>query len=164
MLVPVIDCLRDNYNYLESIIKKKENLKCLFKKYFGRLVYDKLKDTSKVTQLTYLFKLSLMHKDIAKKHFIREIIRVWKFTAFMRKVSKKKMEVMYKTMHTSYLTMANEVFGDDEHGLIKEFEMFGNSIGMFTNEDLETYEDTKKKFYNKVQKRYVFKEDSELQE
>jgi hypothetical protein len=158
-IAPLIKNLKNNYEYLQSIPKTKEGLKTLLHKYFAKLVYDKLKDISKVFQLAYLFKLSLMHKDIAKKHFIREVIRLWKFAAFMRKVSKKKMEAMYKTMQTSYLTMANEVFGDDEHGLIKEFEVFGNSIGMFTNEDLTTYEETKKKFYNKVQKRYVFKED-----
>jgi hypothetical protein len=153
---PLLSELRAHYDHLQSIPALKERLRGLLHRYFVRLIGDKLKEASKVNQLSYLFKLSIMHKDIAKKHFLREIIRKWKFVSFMKKIAKRKMEAMYKTMHLNYLSMANEVFGDEEHGLIKEFEIFGNSIGMFTNEDLETYEETKKKFYRTVKKRYIF--------
>jgi hypothetical protein len=153
---PFLTELRANYDYLQSIPIQKEKLRNLLKRYFNRHLLDKFKEASKISQLSYLLKLSMMNKDIAKRHFIREIIRKWKFVSIMKKVAKMKMEAMYKTMHLNYLTMANEVFGDEEHGLIKEFEAFGNSIGMFTNEDLETYDVIKKKFYKSVKKRYVF--------
>jgi hypothetical protein len=148
--------LKERADYNSSIPTLKQKLKNLFGNYFKHLVSDKIHEASRVSQLSYLFKLSLMNKDIAKKHFLREIIRKWKFVSFMKKVAKSKMEAMYKTMHLNYLYMTNEVFGDEEHGLIKEFETFGNSIGMFTNEDLEIYEETKKKFYRSVKKRYIF--------
>ena len=48
------------------------------------------------------------------------------------------MELMYKNMHSSYLEMVDSIFNDEEAknpGVAKEFERFGNDLGMFINED-----------------------------
>ena len=48
------------------------------------------------------------------------------------------MELMYKNMHSSYLEMVDSIFNDEETknpGVAKEFERFGNDLGMFINED-----------------------------
>ena len=59
--------------------------------------------------------------------------------------------------------MADENFGDDEvnPSVIKQFEMFGNNVGMFTAQEPEVGEELKKKYYTSVDKRYVFKNEGE---
>ena len=58
--------------------------------------------------------------------------------------------------------MADEIFGDDEinPSVIKEFEMFGNNVGMFTGQEAEVSEDLNKRYYTTVEKKYVFKSDA----
>ena len=60
--------------------------------------------------------------------------------------------------------MAEEIFGDDEvnPSAIKQFEMFGNNVGMFTAQEPEVGEEMNKKYYTAVDKRYVFKNDREI--
>ena len=56
----------------------------------------------------------------------------------MKKMTKKKMELLYKNLHVSYLEMVNSIFSDEEKvnpSVVKEFERFGSGIGMFVNED-----------------------------
>ena len=51
-------------------------------------------------------------------------------------MAKKKIEKIYKNLHTSYLKIVNEVFYDEDEinlSIIKEFEYFGNNLGMFNN-------------------------------
>ena len=57
---------------------------------------------------------------------------------------------MYKNLHASYLEMTNELFGEDElnFSVIKEFEKFGNNIGMFTAKDNSAKNLIKKKGEN----------------
>ena len=65
---------------------------------------------------------------------------------------------MYKNLHASYLQMADEFFGDDSvnPSVIKEFEMFGNNVGMFTGENPQVGEELNKKYYANVEKKYIF--------
>ena len=76
-------------------------------------------------------------------------------------MARRKLELMYKNLHASYMQMADEIFGDDEvnPSVIKQFEMFGNNVGMFTAQEPEVGEELKKKYYTTVDKRYVFKND-----
>ena len=70
---------------------------------------------------------------------------------------------MYKNLHASYLQMADEFFGDDSvnPSVIKEFEMFGNNVGMFTGENPQIGEEMSKKYYSNVEKKYSFANGSE---
>ena len=104
-----------------------------------------------------------MHKNITNQRFYRELIRKWRFIAFTKKMARRKLELMYKNLHASYMQMADEIFGDDEvnPSVIKQFEMFGNNVGMFTSQQPEVDEELKKKFYTTVDKRYVFKNDGD---
>jgi hypothetical protein len=151
-IMKLLQVLFNNFEKRKDIVLQNWALNN-YKKQVNRM---KQKELGRVDEVSYLLKITMMHKEVARKHYIRELLRKWRFVVFMKKVAKQKMEAMYKTMHLNYLTMANEVFGDDEHGLIKEFESFGNSIGMFSNEDLQNYEELKKKFYKNVKKRYEF--------
>ncbi len=99
-----------------------------------------------------------MHRKIAEQRFYRELIRKWRFAAFAKKMAKKKLELMYKNLHASYLQMADEFFGDDTGtpSVIKEFEMFGNNVGMFTGENPQVGEELNKRYYANVEKKYIF--------
>ena len=100
-----------------------------------------------------------MHKKVAKQRFIRELTRKWRFAVLVKKMARKKLELMYKSMHVSYLQMANEVFGEEEDNpsVMKEFERFGTNIGMFSSEEPSLNDELSRKYIKTVQKKYVFK-------
>ena len=132
--------------------------KLLRKKYI-REITSKLEEPSRLYKLFYLVNVTQMHKKITNQRFFREMIRKWRFIAFTKKMARRKLELMYKNLHASYMQMADEIFGDDEvnPSVIKQFEMFGNNVGMFTAQEPEVGEELKKKYYTTVDKRYVFK-------
>jgi len=134
--------------------------KLLRKKYIKEIT-TKLEEPSKLYKLFYLVNVTRMHKKISSQRFFRELIRKWRFITFTKKMARRKLELMYKNLHASYMQMADEIFGDDEvnPSVIKQFEMFGNNVGMFTGQDAEVSEDLKKKYYTTVEKKYVFKND-----
>ena len=73
-------------------------------------------------------------------------------------MARKKLELMYKNLHASYLQMADEIFGEDKvnPSVFKEFERFGSNVGMFTGQEPEIDEELNKKYYTNVDKKYVF--------
>ena len=73
-------------------------------------------------------------------------------------MTKKKLELMYKNLHASYLQMADEIFGEDKvnPSVFKEFERFGSNVGMFTGQEKEVEEDLNKKYYSNIDKKYTF--------
>ena len=92
----------------------------------------------RVNKLFYLVNLTKFNIEMAKSRWIRQLIRKWRFITFMKKMARKKMELMYKNFHVSYLEMVNSIFSDDEKfnpSVVKEFERFGYGVGMFINED-----------------------------
>ena len=117
-----------------------------------------LKEPSKLYRIFYLFKMTFMHRGIAERRFIREIIRKWRFTTFVKVMAKRKLELMYKNLHVSYLQMANEVFGDEETttnaSVVKEFERFGTDVGMWGNEDPNIPTETG--YVKSINKKYIF--------
>ena len=137
--------------------------KLLRKKYIKEIV-TKLEEPSRLYKLFYLVNVTRMHEKITNQRFFRELIRKWRFIAFTKKMARRKLELMYKNLHASYMQMADEIFGDDEvnPSVIKQFEMFGNNVGMFTAQEPEVGEEMNKKYYTAVDKRYVFKNDREI--
>ena len=144
--------------YSESRPKYQIKLFKLFRKKFIQDLYYSLEEPAKLYHLYYLINVSSMHKRIAKQRFYRELIRKWRFAAFAKKMAKKKLELMYKNLHASYLQMADEFFGEDNGNpsVIKEFEMFGNNVGMFTAENPQVGEELNKRYYANVEKKYIF--------
>ena len=137
--------------------------KLLRKKYIKEIVTE-LQEPSRLYKLFYLVNVTQMHKKITSQRFFRELIRKWRFIAFTKKMARRKLELMYKNLHASYMQMADEIFGDDEvnPSVIKQFEMFGNNVGMFTAQEPEVGEEMNKKYYTAVDKKYVFKNDREI--
>ena len=94
---------------------------------------------------------------MARARWIRQMVRKWRFITFMKKMAKKKMELMYKNLHVSYLEMVNTIFSDSEKinpSVVKEFERFGYGVGMFINED--PYKPREGKNCLGVKKHYIF--------
>ena len=147
---------KNSENYLTKglILSKLYNI---FKQYFIKKITKSLIETNRIYKISYLMRMIKMHKRISKLRFIREVIRKWRFHIFVQKMARKKMEKMYKNLHVSYLQMVNDVFGDEDEvnpSLIKEFERFGNNLGMFKNEEPGALDN--KGLYESVQKKYIF--------
>ena len=144
--------------YSESRPLYKIKLFKLFRKRFILELSESLEEPAKIYHLYYLTNVTDMHKKIAKQRFYREIIRKWRFATFAKKMTKKKLELMYKNLHASYLQMADEFFGEDggTPSVIQEFEKFGNNVGMFTVENPQVGEEINKRYYSNVEKKYIF--------
>ena len=131
----------------------------LMRKKYIRTISTTLVEPSRLYSIFYLINMTKMHKNIAKQRFYRELIRKWRFISFTKKMARKKLELMYKNLHASYLQMADEIFGDENNinpSVFKEFERFGTNVGMFTGQEHEVEEELNKKYYSTVDKKYVF--------
>ena len=157
----IVDVLKKEKKYSQTRPLYQIKLFKLLRKKYIREITTKLEEPSRLYKLFYLVNVTQMHKKITNQRFFREMIRKWRFIAFTKKMARRKLELMYKNLHASYMQMADEIFGDDEvnPSVIKQFEMFGNNVGMFTAQDAEVGEELKKKYYTTVDKRYVFKND-----
>ena len=130
----------------------------LFRKKYIKTIKKILVQPSRLYNLFYIVNMTKMHKNIAAQRYYREIIRKWRFISFTKKMARKKLELMYKNLHASYLQMADEIFGEDKvnPSVFKEFERFGSNVGMFTGQEPEIDEELNKKYYTNVDKKYVF--------
>ena len=131
----------------------------LLRKKFIRTITTTLVEPSRMYRVFYLINMTKMHKNIAQQRFYRELIRKWRFISFTKKMARKKLELMYKNLHSSYLQMADEIFGDENSinpSVFKEFERFGTNVGMFRGQEPEIDEALNKKYYSIVDKKYVF--------
>ncbi len=157
----VIEVMKREKKYSQTRPLYQVKLFKLLRKKYIREITTKLEEPSRLYKLFYLINVTQMHKKITSQRFFREMIRKWRFIAFTKKMARRKLELMYKNLHASYMQMADEIFGDDEvnPSVIKQFEMFGNNVGMFTAQEPEVGEELKKRYYTTVDKRYVFKND-----
>ena len=130
----------------------------LFRKKYIKIFRTTLVQPSRLYKLFYLVNITKMHTNIAAQRYYREVIRKWRFVSFTKKMARKKLELMYKNLHASYLQMADEIFGDDKinPSVFKEFEKFGSNVGMFTGQEPEVDEELNKKYYSAIDKKYVF--------
>ena len=130
----------------------------LFRKKYIKTIKTLLIKPSRLYRLFYIINMTQMHTNIASQRYYREIVRKWRFISFTKKMARKKLELMYKNLHASYLQMADEIFGDDKinPSVFKEFERFGTNVGMFTGQEPEIDEELNKKYYTNVDKKYVF--------
>ena len=110
-------------------------------------------EIAKARKLLKLIKLTSINIHISKDRWIRQLLRKWRFIAFSKNLSKKKLELMYKNLHLGYLEIINALFNNQ--GMLKEFENFGDDMGMFKNSDY--YMNREKELYQKVKKKYNHK-------
>ena len=154
-----VKTIRRDAKYAETRPQYQVKLFKLLRKKYIRTITTTLIEPSRLYRLFYLINMTKMHKNIAEQRFYRELIRKWRFISFTKKMARKKLELMYKNLHASYLQMADEIFGDDNNvnpSVFKEFERFGTNVGMFTGQEPEVDEELSKKYYSTVDKKYVF--------
>ncbi|MCQ2815840.1 MAG: hypothetical protein MJ252_01105 [archaeon] len=157
----LVNSLKDRSDFMDSRGQYILQMYSLLRKYWIRKVTTKLEGPSRQYRLMYLIKVTTMHKKIANQRFIREVSRKWRFAAFVKKMARKKLDLMYRNLQVSYLQMANEMFGEEDDvnpSVMKEFEMFGSNMGMFHSEDPNMEGGLTKKYVKNVQKKYVFKD------
>ena len=108
---------------------RKNVLKTMFNK-------DDLEELGKLLKMEKLLRVTVINNEVAEERWLRILIRKWRFLAFSKVMSKKKLAYLYKHFHVNYLEMANNVFGeqDSNPSIIKEFERFGSNVGIWENE------------------------------
>ena len=106
--------------------------------------------------MMYVTRLLIMQRELAKERFLRQLIRRWRYIVFSKKLAMNKMKTIYKNLHMTYLEMANCLFGEnnDDPSVIKEFERFGTSVGMWENE--KPNEKEVEKYVKTTKTQYVF--------
>ena len=110
----------------------------------------------KAKKLINLIKITKINSQISTDRWIRQIIRRWRFIAFVKLMSKRKLELMYKNLHVGYLEIINSLFNNESQfpSIIKEFENFGSNVGMYKNSDILNKE---KDLYQRVKRKYISK-------
>ena len=153
----LVDLMKAEYLYMNGLGASNCDLFKLLRRYWIRMVCSSMYGPSRVYKTLYLIKMIMMHKAIAYQRYIRELIRKWRFSAFIQNISRRKLELLYKNLHVSYLQMANEMFGEKGEknaSVVKEFERLATRMGIFTNEDYNN--PNEENFCEKINKRYVF--------
>jgi len=158
------------FKFREIIINKKTDKELEEERvyYIGKL-YKKLREItikklfiekeeiSRAKRLIKLIKITSINSQISTDRWIRQIIRRWRFISFVKNVSKKKLELMYKNLHVGYLEIINSLFNNECKfpSMMKEFENFGADIGMYKNQD--GYFNREKELYQRIKKKYISK-------
>jgi hypothetical protein len=153
----LVDLMKAEYLYMNGLGASNCELFKLLRRYWIRMVCTSMYGPSRVYKTLYLIKMIMMHKAIAYQRYIRELIRKWRFSAFIQNISRRKLELLYKNLHVSYLQMANEMFGDKGEknaSVVKEFERLATRMGIFTNEDYNN--PNEENFCERINKKYVF--------
>ena len=143
--------------------KKEEKIYYVHKLYkaLRRITIKKLMfqkdELLRAKKIINLIKITRINSQISMDRWIRQIIRRWRFLSFVKIMSKKKLELMYKNLHMGYLEIINSLFKNENQSLsmLKEFENFGSNIGMYTNSD--NILNKEKDLYQRVKKKYISK-------
>ena len=158
------------YIFKEKVYKvKTEKEKEEEKVFYTKKLYKALKNMTikkifiqkeeicRAKKLINLIKITTINSQISADRWIRQLLRRWRFISFVKNVSKRKMELMYKNLHVGYLEIINSLFNNESQfpSMIKEFENFGTDVGMYKNTDY--YMNREKELYQRVKKKYIAK-------
>ena len=102
-------------------------LKKLFKKYAFKKIRQSLGPFITKIKIKKLIITTIEERKTKKNNFLKSIIRKWRFITFVNNLTKKKLELMYKNLHTSYMEMADEVLNSRETLSSQELKHFFNS-------------------------------------
>lgn len=108
----------------------KLNLKKVFEKYIVYKLVQSLKPIITRIKIKKLIITTKEMKKCSKNYYLLKIIKKWRFATFVNNLAKKKLELIFNNMHTSYLEMANEVFNTPQSMSIKEL----NSISEYNDQ------------------------------
>jgi len=105
----------------------KLKLRKLFKKYTFKKIRQSLRPFITKIRIKKLIITTIEERKIKKNNFLKSIIRKWRFITFVNNLTKKKLELMYKNLHVSYMEMADEVLNSRETLTSKELKQFFDS-------------------------------------
>ena len=109
----LVDSLK-YYIYMKIIKENSSNkLYNLVRKAIIRKILNIAKKTGNLTRILEIIKITKTHRRISKDRWLQNIIRRWRFITFVKKMAMKKMELMYKDLHVTYLEMADTVLNED---------------------------------------------------
>ena len=105
----LVDSLK-YYVYMKlSKISDSNRLYNLIRKSIITKILTISKSTGNLCRLYHLVNITLTHRNISKDRWILKVIKRWRFITFVKKMAQKKMELMYKDLHVTYLEMADSV-------------------------------------------------------
>jgi hypothetical protein len=108
--------LIDNLKYSVYMKYKKSNksnkLYYLVRKAIIRKILNISKTTGSIGRLLHLVNITLTHRNIKDDRWLLKLIKKWRFITFVKKMALKKMELIYKDLHVTYLEMADNVLNE----------------------------------------------------
>jgi hypothetical protein len=147
-----LSSLNNYYLFQKQKPEYMNKLRLLFRRSFVQKVNEHILACRRIYRLSYLVKLSMMHKEVANGRYVRELIAKWRFMAMMKALTNKKVNEFRRNVEV----MFSDMFGKDESLLTSEVEGIGNIAGYFKNEDKGFYEFIKKKHYVAENNKYKF--------
>jgi len=111
--IPDKEDLVDSFKYYVymklSRLSDSNKLYYIIRKSIFKKIIDVARLTGNLYRLVHLVDITFTHKMISKDRWILRIIKRWRFVTFVKKMAQKKMELMYKDLHVTYLEMADSV-------------------------------------------------------
>ena len=162
----LVDSLK-YYVYMKlTKINSSNKLYYLIRRAIIRKILNIGKNTGSLSRILNLVKTTMTHKKIAKDRWLLRLIKRWRFITFVKKMAMKKMELMYKDLHVTYLEMADSVLNEGS-----PLGPYGNRIMSEMNNDKylfdfnDPYLVKGSKAYKGMKKQYVFEPmDAEFEE
>ena len=109
----LVDSLK-YYVYLQlTKVTNTNKLYNLIRKAIIRRILNISKAIGNVTRIYHLIKITTTHRKISKDRWLLNLIRKWRFITFVKNMAMKKMELMYKDLHVTYLEMADTLLKED---------------------------------------------------
>ena len=109
----LVDSLK-YYVYLQlTKVKNTNKLYNLIRKAIIRKILNISKCIGNTTRIEHLVKMTITHKKILNDRWLLNLIRKWRFITFVKRMAMKKMELMYKDLHVTYLEMADSILKED---------------------------------------------------
>jgi hypothetical protein len=91
---------------------KSNKLYYLVRKAIIRKILNISKTTGSIGRLLHLVNITLTHRNIKDDRWLLKLIKKWRFITFVKKMALKKMELIYKDLHVTYLEMADNVLNE----------------------------------------------------
>ena len=86
-----------NFIKLATNSEKQKDLFKLLRKYvITKKLFNQIQEPSRLLNIIYLIKLSLVNQEIADKRWLRALLRKWRFLSFSHNISKKRCQYYTK--------------------------------------------------------------------
>ena len=116
-IIPDKEDLVDSLKYYIYMKYSKVTNISKFYNFIRRALIHQILEISEIigdySRLKNLIKITKTHIDIANDRWLLRIIKRWRFICFVKKLATKKMELMYKDLHMTYIDMADGVLSEE---------------------------------------------------